>query len=68
MNVQVRPVSSADSAAWAAMRARLWPDAGSGELAAEVAAFLAGPSVPVPIVAFIAAAPAPIGFLELGLR
>ncbi|MGB8627497.1 MAG: GNAT family N-acetyltransferase [Candidatus Cybelea sp.] len=68
MNVTVRPVSSADSAPWAAMRARLWPDAGSEEHAAEVGAFLAGPSVPVPIAVFIAAAAAPVGFLELGLR
>lgn len=68
MNVRVRPVSAADSAAWAAMRARLWPDADPGELAAEVAAFLAGTRLPVPIAAFVAAASTPIGFLEFGLR
>ncbi|HEX3368405.1 MAG TPA: GNAT family N-acetyltransferase [Candidatus Cybelea sp.] len=66
--MRVRPVSSADSAAWAAMRACLWPDADPGELAAEVTAFLAGASLPVPIAAFVATASTPIGFLELGLR
>ena len=50
------------------MRSRLWPDAGFDELASEVAAFLDGKGLPVPIAVFVAAAPAAIGFLELGLR
>jgi aminoglycoside 6'-N-acetyltransferase I len=50
------------------MRARLWPDADPGELAAEAAAFLAGTRLLVPIAAFVATASAPMGFLELGVR
>ncbi|HEY2475060.1 MAG TPA: GNAT family N-acetyltransferase [Candidatus Cybelea sp.] len=68
MSARVRPVGATDSEAWAAMRARLWPGANADELAEEVAAFLAGASLPTPIAAFIAVDPAPIGFLELGLR
>lgn len=68
MTVRVRPVGATDSDAWSAMRARLWPGANAEELAGEVAVFLAGASLPAPIAAFIAVDPAPVGFLELGLR
>lgn len=52
------------------MRARLWPDAGAAELAAEARAFVGGKAAPTLDEAFIAEdrAAAPIGFLELAVR
>ena len=64
----VRAVSAVDAERWAAMRARLWPDADAATLRSEVDAFFA--DVPPPTVAavFVAGDGAAIGFLELSVR
>jgi aminoglycoside 6'-N-acetyltransferase I len=65
----VRAVVDSDIDAWAAMRARLWPDAEPGELAAEAQRFIAGLSVIGLTVVFIAVdTRGPLGFLELSVR
>jgi len=59
----VRPASEADVPAWAAMRARLWPDEDPVELALELA------SAAAPPVALIAEEDGrPIGFAEASVR
>ena len=58
----------ADAGAWAAMRAKLWPDA-DAELAREAQAFAAGFPLPNVSAVFIAdRGDVPVGFLELALR
>jgi len=64
----VRELQPAESGAWAAMRAKLWPGA-DAELARECMAFVGG--IPLPHIAavFIAQdAGIAVGFLELALR
>jgi aminoglycoside 6'-N-acetyltransferase I len=58
----VRPVAPGDVAAWARMRAALWPDEDAAELAREAAA--------MDMAAFVAEAPGGglIGFIELAVR
>jgi hypothetical protein len=36
----IRSIELLDAGAWAVLRARLWPDADAGELAAEAGAFV----------------------------
>ncbi len=65
----IRAFAPADTDAWAALRAELWPHAGA-DLQREAREFAAG--VPIPNVAavFVAEndARVPVGFLELALR
>jgi len=65
----VRQFEPADDAAWAAMRAKLWPQAGA-ELARETSAFARGLPLPNVTAVFIAEGEAgeELGFLELALR
>jgi len=71
--VTVRPVESRDAAGWAALRARLWPDADARALTIEANAFLAGEAPPTVGAAFVAEHtsgddPALCGFIELAIR
>ena len=43
--MRVRPAESSDIPVWAALRARLWPDADAAELAGELPAMLADPAL-----------------------
>ncbi len=65
----IRPIAPRDAAAWAAMRARLWPEAEIAELVHEAAAFANGGSAMI-AAAFIAETDdaRPAGFLELAIR
>ena len=67
--VTVRQFEPADDAAWAALRAKLWPHAGA-ELRRETQAFAQGLTLPNVEAAFIAedSTSAAVGFLELALR
>jgi aminoglycoside 6'-N-acetyltransferase I len=66
----IRPVEGRDAAAWAAMRARLWPYADAAELAREVDAFIAAPGGAMIDAAFVAddGLAGPQGFIELSVR
>jgi aminoglycoside 6'-N-acetyltransferase I len=67
--MHIRPVQARDAAAWAAMRARLWPDASSAELARETSAFLDATPETTLHAAFIAEDDTtPAGFIEISLR
>lgn len=68
--VLIRPVEARDADAWAAMRARLWPDADPSELAREAHAFVAGSGDTILDAVFLARdnQSRPVGFLELSLR
>ena len=63
----VRPVTEPDFPAWAAMRARLWPDEDPAELARETRTMAA---LDPHCAAFVAedGSGALIGFIEVGLR
>ena len=66
----MRPVESRDAAAWAVMRARLWPEGDSADLARETLAFVAGTPQTILAAAFVAEdelAP-PLGFVEVAVR
>jgi aminoglycoside 6'-N-acetyltransferase I len=65
----IREFAPADDAAWAAMRAKLWPHA-AAELAREARDFAQGMPLPNVSAVFIAqdGPDAAIGFLELALR
>lgn len=68
--VRVRPAEPADAAAWAAMRAALWPHLSREEHAAEIAEFFAG-AADEPQAVLVAVDPdrgQPVGFAELSLR
>jgi aminoglycoside 6'-N-acetyltransferase I len=66
MRFLIREMEARDCAAWAKMRAALWPDATVQLHAAEIETFLAGPDA----WSFIAetAEGAPAGFAEVALR
>jgi aminoglycoside 6'-N-acetyltransferase I len=66
----VRRLVEHDLAAWASMRAQLWPEADAAELAREAAAFLAAPAETALIDAVFVAdrLGEVIGFLELAVR
>ena len=66
----IRPVEARDAAAWAAMRARLWPDAEPADLLAETRAFTTAGAIPLVAVAFVAeeAAAQLVGFIEVSIR
>ncbi|WP_033073786.1 GNAT family N-acetyltransferase [Sphingopyxis sp. MWB1] len=64
--MQARPAATEDMAAWAAMRARLWPDAEPGELAGELPAMLADTELWNFIL--VDGDQRPIGFAEVRLR
>jgi aminoglycoside 6'-N-acetyltransferase I len=66
----IRPLAEHDVAAWAPMRAQLWPEADASELAREAAAFLAAPAETALIDAVFVAdrLGEVIGFLELAVR
>jgi aminoglycoside 6'-N-acetyltransferase I len=66
----IRPLQPEDTGTWAAMRARLWPEANPHVLAEEARAFSAGSAIPGLTIVFIAqdAAAMPVGFLELSVR
>jgi aminoglycoside 6'-N-acetyltransferase I len=67
--VTVRPAQPADAAAWAALRAALWPEAGAAELAAEAERFFRG-GVPNVLAVLLAvdAHESVVGFAELSIR
>jgi aminoglycoside 6'-N-acetyltransferase I len=67
---QIRPLAEDDVAAWASMRAQLWPEADPAQLAREAAAFAAAPHETVLIDAVFVAdrLGEVIGFLELAVR
>ena len=46
--MHIRPVAPIDADEWLRLRLALWPDAEPAEQAAEIAAFLARPAVPLP--------------------
>jgi aminoglycoside 6'-N-acetyltransferase I len=66
----IRPIERGDTAPWAALRGRLWPDADPDDLLRETQAYVAGNSP------FIGAAwleggedaTEPLGFIEVGVR
>ena len=64
----VRPINESDSAAWIAMRTKLWPE-DAGEHARDAARFFAGESHE-PLEVLIATNPAGeiLGFAELSIR
>jgi aminoglycoside 6'-N-acetyltransferase I len=66
----IRPIEARDAEAWAAMRARLWPEANADELAQEARAFAAATKQGIVDAAFVAARndARPIGFIELSVR
>lgn len=66
----IRRVEGSDADAWAAMRARLWPETDPRGLADEARAFIAGRTVIGLTVVFIAVSEeaVPVGFLELFVR
>ena len=66
----IRPVDAHDAPAWAAMRARLWPEANAAELADETQSFVAGLPDTMIDAAFMAedGAARPQGFIELSIR
>ena len=66
----IRPIQPRDSGAWAALRARLWPEANPKALAEEAREFAAGSAVPGLTAVFFAEddAAVPLGFLELSVR
>lgn len=66
----VRPVEQRDVQAWGALRATLWPDAGSVELAAECAAYFSPERSPFLEMVFVAETPDGflVGFIEASLR
>ena len=57
--LEIRPVKPADAAEWLRLRLALWPDASPAEQAAEIAAFFAGPTAPLPELgaAFVCVSP-----------
>jgi aminoglycoside 6'-N-acetyltransferase I len=65
-----RSIEPRDIHAWAALRAKLWPEANPQELAEEAREFVAGSAVPGLSAVFIAEyeAATPLGFLELSVR
>lgn len=67
--IQVRFVTTHDTAAWVEMRADLWPEYGTNWHAKEVAAFLAG-SLRMPLAVLVAVdeTDQPVGFAELSIR
>jgi aminoglycoside 6'-N-acetyltransferase I len=66
----IRPVEARDADAWAAMRARLWPDADAAGLARETRAFVAGGADSIVAAAYVAEDEdaTPLGFIEVALR
>lgn len=64
----VRAAGPGDATAWAAMRARLWPEAVAAALRDEVDAYFAGNAPPTMQAAFVAGVDRPTGFLELSVR
>jgi len=65
----VRSIEASDTDAWAAMRGRLWPNAGTADLAREARTFLNGCPVPTLTAVFVAEDGSTLlGFLELALR
>ncbi len=65
----IRPIEKGEAATWAALRARLWPDADSAELGEEAQAFLNGLNLPTIAAAFFAVEEAvALGFVELAVR
>ena len=69
--MKIRSATPADSAAWAALRHALWPDADAAVLADETLAFLSGDVAPAVLAAvFVAAASdgALLGMIEISLR
>lgn len=69
-SVKIRPVGPHDAAAWAAMRARLWPDADAAEMQCEADAFVAGARQAALEAVFLAEDDSawPLGFIELSIR
>jgi aminoglycoside 6'-N-acetyltransferase I len=69
-SVTIRVVEPHVAAAWAAMRARLWPDADAAEMQREAEAFVAGAREPTLEAVFLAldGAARPLGFIELSIR
>lgn len=64
----IRSFTPSDTAAWAAMRARLWPQAGA-ELRREAEQFAGGTPLPFVTAVFVAEdGRESVGFLELALR
>lgn len=68
--VIVRPARPADQAAWAALRAALWPDADPDELAQEASRFFGEGlhGADAVLLAFAGGVSSPIGMAELSVR
>jgi aminoglycoside 6'-N-acetyltransferase I len=67
--MNVRSIKSSDAGAWAAMRARLWPDADACGLAQEVREFLDGAKTMLDaVIAAEEEESKPIGFIEITIR
>ena len=66
--VHVRPIAEDDAAAWAQMRAALWPEEDAAELASEVDRFFAG-GLPEPQAVLVASERGEVvGVAELSIR
>jgi aminoglycoside 6'-N-acetyltransferase I len=68
--VTIRPIEARDAAAWARMRARLWPRAERDELVRETGAFAAGEGETMLAAVFLAEddRATPLGFIEIAVR
>jgi aminoglycoside 6'-N-acetyltransferase I len=69
-SIKIRPVGPYDAAAWATMRARLWPDADAAEMQREADALSTGARQAVLEAVFLAEddSARPLGFIELSIR
>jgi aminoglycoside 6'-N-acetyltransferase I len=69
-SVKIRPVGPHDAAAWAAMRARLWPDADAAEMQREADAFVGGGRQAMLEAVYLAEddSARTLGFIELSIR
>ena len=68
--MEVRPVQPGDQEEWLRMRVALWPDATAGELADELARFIAGEAHPGLHAAFVCDRPGGglCGLVEVSIR
>jgi aminoglycoside 6'-N-acetyltransferase I len=69
VSCRVRPVGSADAAAWLRMRNALWPEHENSWHAGEIEQFLAGKlTMPLAVLMAVDDEDQPIGFVELFIR